>query len=297
MLLFSRRQPLRREPTELARVVEGLRPILEHSTNERVSLHYELGATCPVELDVGQIEQVLLNLVINAVDAMPNGGRVVVATGRRDEEGRTWALLQVRDTGTGMDQVTQERAFEPFFTTKGSGRGTGLGLAAVYGIVRRHHGHVRIDSTLGRGTTIQILLPPSGIRPSSATHAIPRSGSQRIPRIRRVLVCEDEPMVAEMTRDMLVTQSCEVELVHTAEAALERLEHGPLPDALLSDIMLPGIDGLELAAQIRRKYPAIHIALMSGYHDLMDRAEALALPILIKPFSLRQLVEVLRPRE
>ncbi len=299
MLAFSRRSPLRSDILELPRQVEGLRFLLERSLREDISVTFDLPSDMwRVEADAGEFELALLNLAVNARDAMPSGGHLSISG--RNEAGHDpepdWVLLQVADTGIGMSEAVAARVFEPFFTTKEVGRGTGLGLSQVYGFARSSGGGVTVHSIEGQGTVFTLRLPrsdklpgvavlPRADGPSQATN--PTGGG-------RILLVEDDDAVAagvgHMLRDLGYTY------VRAAQAAdgLALLQTGQQVDLVFSDMVMPGeIDGLSLAKTVRDRHPNLPVILTTGYSEAAAAAAAERFPLLLKPYSLNQLAETL----
>jgi PAS domain S-box-containing protein len=307
LLTFSRKQVLRPQPVGLDATLAGTEPLLRRVIGEDVELVTRGRATGLVLADRVQLEQVLLNLVVNARDAMPDGGRLTIETGDQELDeaaarrlgmppGR-YAVLRVQDTGVGMDARTQARIFEPFFTTKGEGRGTGLGLATVYGIVTQSGGHVTVSSAPGRGATFTVYLPwapAAGAEP--APEAAPRPGRG----VGVILLVEDEEEVRDLARDILAGRGYTVLEAATPEAALAQARAGEPIDLLLTDVVMPRINGRELAERLRALRPGLPVLYMSGYTDDALLHRGVAAPgahFLQKPFSpaalLRRVHEVL----
>jgi len=297
LLAFSRRQPLQRvviSPTTLvADVVKMLRP----SIGEDIELEFHPASdTGDVKVDPGQIQQVLMNLAVNARDAMPGVGRLTIETanvvldeayGRAhvDVKPGPYVMLAVTDDGAGMDKATLDRVFEPFFTTKEVGKGTGLGLAAVYGIVKQHGGNIWAYSEPGRGTTFKVYLPRSDVGHSAlatAGEASPMPGSETI------LVVEDEEAVRSLVVRVLQDQGYRVYCApdpQTAEAMLADL--GDEVSLLLTDVVMPGATGQQLYQRLVAKRPSLRVLYISGYadHAAMDHgALGPGAPFLGKPF-------------
>jgi nitrogen-specific signal transduction histidine kinase/CheY-like chemotaxis protein len=278
LLAFSRQQVLAPRLLDLNAVVADVEKMLHRMIGEDVdlslSLDPELGA---VLADPGQIEQVLLNLAVNARDAMPTGGRLTIETRNveldpdfaRTHPGAPFGqhvYMAVTDTGTGMTAEVQSRLFEPFFTTKGLGKGTGLGLATVYGIVQQSDGYVEVTSEIGRGTRFMIYLPrlQSAVGAASVVSAIesPPKGSET------VLLAEDDDGVRTLSRRVL--EECGYTVLHaaSAEEALETAEHYPSPiDLLVTDVVMPGAGGRQLAEGLRATRPGLKVLFLSGYTD------------------------------
>lgn len=277
LLAFSRRQVLQPKVLDLNKLVTGLSAMLQRLIGEdidlRLALNPDLGR---VSADPGQVEQVLMNLVVNARDAMPKGGTLTVETTNRvlDESyaGRhisvkpgSYVMLAVSDNGAGMDQATQARLFEPFFTTKGSGKGTGLGLSTVFGIIKQSGGSVEVYSEPSKGTSVKVYLPridqPASLETESAAQRAPR-GSETI------LVVEDEDMVRTLVRETLEREGYKV------MDAADPLDARRIADQfrghihlLITDVVMPKVSGRELAVQLTRKRPQMQVLYMSGYTD------------------------------
>jgi CheY-like chemotaxis protein len=311
LLAFSRRQLLQPSRIDTGGLVHSLADMLRRTLDQRVRIEVDAAPSCPPCLaDAGQLESALLNIAINARDAMPDGGRLsfaargcetlpaALAIDLVGDDGQTpvaadYVAIAITDTGSGMSESVRERAFEPFFTTKQSGRGTGLGLSTVYGFARQSRGGVTIDSTLGVGTTITLYIPRVRSRGAPAVRdAGPASG---VPAGLRVLLVEDEPEVLRIALAFLEGWGCHVTPCASAEQALPLLlgtEAGF--DLLLSDVVLgAGMRGTELAAHARRSRPALSVLLMSGYSSDLLAGEgappAASFELLRKPFSREEL--------
>ena len=307
LLMFSRKGVLRPQVVDLNAVVTGMAAMLRRLIGEHIEL-----AVCPgpelrrVLADPSQLEQVVMNLTVNARDAMPQGGRLTVETANTtlDEEfARThtgaragaYVMLTVSDTGVGMDAETRAHLFEPFFTTKGPGQGTGLGLAMVYGIVKQHRGYITVDSESGGGATFTIYLPQSEavleVAPLPTTGAGSAGGSET------VLLVEDEESVRDLVREMLKARGYTVlEARHGAEALLVADQHTGHIELLLTDVVMPQIGGRELARRLRRPRPDLRVLYMSGYLGDATPPEGLEIgfQILAKPFTAEALASRMR---
>jgi signal transduction histidine kinase len=269
LLAFSRKQILQPQALDLNAVVLRIAPMLRRLIGEDVELVTELEpALGSVRADPGQVEQVVMNLAVNARDAMPRGGRLRIrtATVAEEEPGGRWARLEVADTGTGMSAETRARIFEPFFTTKGPGEGTGLGLSMVYGIVEQSGGRIAVASEVGRGTTFEILLPVT----ESIAPAEPPTAEAPAPttRAETILLVEDEPEVREMTRELLEAEGYRVLSAGRPDEALERARRleGPI-HLLLTDVVMPQMNGRELAERLTHMRADLRVLFMSGYTD------------------------------
>jgi PAS domain S-box-containing protein len=284
LLLSSRHQDLTRTTFDLRDQVAHARDLLRRLIPENIALVVDSTLErAPVEGDPGQIHQVLLNLVINARDAMPEGGTLTLRVKREGGE----VLLEVEDDGVGLDEATREHLFEPFFTTKEQGKGTGLGLAVVYGIVDQHGGRIEVVSRPGSGTLFRVILPETDSRAMAAEL------TSRVEPARangRILLVEDEDGVREGLAALLETLGYDVVAVARGEEALA-LPASLMPDLLLSDVSLPGIGGPALAQRLRERWSNMRVTLMSGYIDnrTRDIAREENWFVLQKPFEFEQL--------
>jgi len=291
LLSFGRRRASEARVVRLKDVVDETRRMIERLLLENIEI-VVTHSTDPgwVRVDPGQIEQVLMNLAVNAGDAMPEGGRLEIETATIGDG----VLLRVSDTGTGMTPEVRDRAFEPFFTTKEEGRGTGLGLAIVYGIVRQHQGEIAVESSPEGGTTFRVVLP--GVEPDAAvTEEEPPVPRMAASGSGTVLVVEDEPGVRSLTCRVLAGHGYTVlDAESGIEALREAIQHPGALDLLLTDVVLPGMSGSELARRIRETRPDVAILFMSGHHDdpsVTLRITAQEAGFLAKPFTPRQLLE------
>jgi PAS domain S-box-containing protein len=296
LLAFSRKQILEPEVLDTDTVLKDLGKMLPKLLGEDITLVIEPHSTgCHVKADRGQLEQIIMNLVVNARDAMPSGGRLLIRSQGIEVDsafaaehpptvpGR-YVLLTVTDTGLGMDTETRARIFEPFFTTKERGKGTGLGLATVYGIVKQSGGFIWVTSEPGAGTTFDIYLPqvPDALTPAAKPYGAKNSvrGSENI------LLVEDEVALLEATREFLEFSGYSVISANSgAEALRAAQEQDGNIDLLVTDVVMPELDGVELASCLRAKFPALKVLYMSGYADraLQDNLDRKML--LRKPFS------------
>jgi len=305
LLAFSRKQVLEPKVVHLGEIVRETGRMLERLIGEDIAV--SLGAhddLATVKADPGQIEQVVLNLAVNARDAMPSGGQLTVSVGSLTmatpldgfpdqlPAGR-WVLMTVEDTGSGMDAETLSHAFEPFFTTKERGKGTGLGLSTVYGIVRQSGGRVQVSSVPGRGTSFQIYLPRSDEKTTSGPR--PSAGSSL--GTETVLVVEDEAAVRNLVKAVLERKGYVVLVAEDGAAALDLVDtHTGVIHVLLTDVVMPGMNGRDLAVRVRERRPAIKVVFMSGYTadvptELVTEGGA---AFLSKPFNERALTMKLR---
>jgi two-component system, cell cycle sensor histidine kinase and response regulator CckA len=303
LLAFSRQQDLRPEPLDLNEVVAGSETFLRRLLGEDVRVAVELGDGLPSAVaDAGQLVQLVLNLSVNARDAMPRGGDLRIETrceqlddvraATIDAPPGEYVVLVVSDTGEGIDPVTRERIFEPFFTTKEQGQGTGLGLSTVHGIVRQLGGAITCDSEVGHGTTFTIYLPGSAALPAAPTVERPAAGGSE-----RVLLVEDEEIIRGVVELMLCELGYDVEVCGSPGDVLERIERGERFDVLLTDVVMPEMNGNELAAIVAERSPGVRVVYTSGYTGdiVLDRgvlAEGDA--FLQKPFTFAELDEKIR---
>jgi PAS domain S-box-containing protein len=309
LLAFSRDQVLRPRVVDLAAVVRRITTLLARVIGEDVQMELELPAEGPaVEVDPVRLEQVVVNLAVNARDAMPSGGCLTLRVTDEEVDARKsevlgglapgrYAVLQVADTGVGMDQGTQRRIFEPFFSTKPRGRGTGLGLAMAYGFVTQSGGHIHLRSEPGSGATFVLRFPVVAAavaddEPSPTSAPGPRTAASGT-----ILLVEDDPRVRRVAEMLLTRGGFEVRAHADGEAALEDLASGSRIDAVLTDLILPGMGGRAVLERIRARWPDLPVVVMSGYAgrspghpgDLPPDV-----PFVQKPFSTDELVSILR---
>ena len=307
LLAFSRRQVLQPQVLDLNAVVHDIESMLGRLLGEHIAvvtrLTPDLGA---VRADPGQIEQVIMNLSINARDAMPDGGSLTLETRNVDippaDEARAgvkagpYVALVIRDAGLGMDEATLAHVFEPFYTTKETGKGTGLGLPTVYGIVAQSGGNVLIDSVVGEGTTVRVLLPR--VEGAVAHARVPVPAAPVNPGRETVLLVEDEELVRELVHDFLVSAGYEVLEASDAEQALRiAAAAGASIDAVVTDVVLPGMNGSDLATALREMSPRIRVLYVSGYPGagvFGDSAFGPGSDFLAKPFTKQMLTQKLR---
>ncbi|MDX3900701.1 MAG: response regulator [Sphingobium sp.] len=290
LLAFARRQPLQPTAIDIGNLVREMADLIASTCGPRVKLVLEVADDLPpARADANQIEMALLNLAVNARDAMPDGGVLTIGAVREGEEmaaGRSlppgeYIRLCVADTGLGMDEDTLAKAIEPFFTTKGIGRGTGLGLSMVHGLAAQLGGDLSIDSTVGKGTRVDLWLPVSYARPEE-TAALPEIPATQLDR-GTALIVDDEDLVRASTVHMLAELGYRVIEARSAEEALALLGQGADVDVLVTDHLMPGLTGTDLAAQVRAIKPGIRVLVISGYADLQGISPDL--PRLTKPFK------------
>ena len=289
LLAFARRQPLQPSAVDVGRLVAGMADLIASTSGPQIQVVVEAAdGLPPAKADPNQLEMALLNLGVNARDAMPEGGTlritadldVVAADHRSGLRPGAYVRLSVADTGVGMDEATLKRAVEPFFSTKGIGKGTGLGLSMVHGLASQLGGALNVESRLGVGTNIELWLPASDQPADEAALAAP--ASQRPARAGTALLVDDERLVRESTADMLEDLGYEVVQAASAEEALRLISGGLRPDVLMSDHLMPGMNGTELANVVQAELPGTPVLIVSGYAE----AEGIAphFPRLVKPF-------------
>jgi signal transduction histidine kinase/ActR/RegA family two-component response regulator len=297
LLTFARRQALQPQVLNLARQISGMREMLERSLRGDidVTLHMAPGLW-PVEVDPGELELVLINLAVNARDAMPGGGTIEIRTENLADldEGDLrgdYVCLSITDTGTGMTPEVKARVFEPFFTTKDVGKGSGLGLAQAYGFARQSGGTAQIVSEWGQGTTVRLLLPRSHKAVQTPDEPYLSAASESPQADLHVLLVEDDNEVAALTTEMLAQLGYEVTRAASPAAALGALADGRSIDVVFSDIMMPGgMNGVELAREIRVRRADLPVVLTTGYLGTEARsAEADGILLLPKPYRIEDL--------
>jgi PAS domain S-box-containing protein len=306
LLAFGRRQTLLSRPTEINDLLRDMVPLMERTLGEHIEIKLARGVDLwPATVDRGQLESAVLNLAVNARDAMPNGGRLTIETANvelddnyvasnPDVRPGSYVMIAIADTGSGMLPDVLAHAFEPFFTTKDVGKGTGLGLSMVYGFVKQSDGHVRIYSEIGLGTVVRLYLPRSkDVATAAAPVAAPApnelpSGSETI------LLVEDEGLVRAYASAQLAALGYRVVTAEDAKRAVELVERGCTPDLLFTDMVMPGgMNGRELAEQLLRRHPRLKVLYTSGYaHNAMNGRAAgtlQAVHLLGKPYGRRDL--------
>lgn len=309
LLAFSRQQTLRPQLLQVSDIVGELSHLLKRLLGERVSLKVEHGRGLdPVRADPGQMEQVIINLAVNARDAMPAGGELTIRTfavgpletKRLRREGMPpgdYVAIAVEDTGTGIPADVQTKIFEPFFTTKEVGRGTGLGLSTVYGIVKQTGGFIFADSVEGEGTTFTIYLPAQEAPVEVPAQRRARAVEDIAFGSGTILIAEDEAMVRAVAQRALTRKGYDVITAENGEEALEKLAAMDVPpDLLVTDVVMPVMDGPTLVAKARETYPGLKIIFMSGYAEeqLRSSVEIDDAGFLAKPFSVAEVAETVR---
>jgi len=307
LLIFARKQAIEIKPVDFNEAIIAFEPMLRRMLRENIEVSFHLSPGVGAILgDPGQLQQILINLAVNAQDAMPEGGRLIIETNRVQldeaflrlhggEIAAPHAVLCVSDTGIGMDRETQQNIFDPFFTTKGPGKGTGLGLATVYGIVKRHSGYIHVYSEPGHGTTFRLYFPLTDL-PLEALQAQPETASKT--GGETVLVVEDQDIVRTMVCEILLRSGYNVLAASSGEEAL-RLFSDAKHDIrlLLSDVIMTGMNGPELYQRMSERHPGMKGLFMSGYSSEILNHEGIlrgACHIIQKPFAPRDLLRQLR---
>ncbi len=312
LLAFSRRQALAPQTVDANTLVSGLCDLLQRTLGEQITLETVLtNGLWSAFVDPNQLENALINLALNARDAMPRGGRLIIETANRlltgDEvdasperiEPGEYVMVSVADTGAGMDEATRKRAFDPFFTTKEIGKGTGLGLSQVYGFSRQSGGHVQLDSEPGQGAVVKIYLPRRS-RPSSPTREGDRKDAERSGGHESVLVVEDDDAVRAYTTETLRELGYNVAEASSGQAALDILDQTQDLDLLLTDVVMPGeLNGRELADEAVKRRSGLRVLYMTGYsRDAIIHHGRIAegVHVIGKPFSHDELAARVRDR-
>jgi signal transduction histidine kinase/GAF domain-containing protein len=308
LLAFGRRQTIETKPIDLNQELCEFERFLRRLIRENIALVLSLAPNAgSILADRLQVQRIVMNLVLNASDAMPKGGTLTLETGhvaldvdRARMHGGTpgdYCVLRIVDTGHGMSQATMERVFEPFFTTKEPGKGTGLGLATVYGLVKQHSGHVTVRSEVGKGTTFEVLLPrvhdtPTAAAPADSETLAPRGRGESI------LLVEDDGAVRDLVRTVLLAEGYRVTAAATPAEALRQADRlGDGIDLVLSDVVMPEMNGAELFARLLQQWPQLKVLFVSGYADETIAPHGVlepGVPFMHKPFSIHELSRKVR---
>jgi CheY-like chemotaxis protein/two-component sensor histidine kinase len=299
MLAFARRQDLRSERIDVASLVGGMTELLERALGPSVSVRVDFDEALPqVQTDPNQLESALLNLTVNARDAMRGEGEIVISARAREASAESglepgpYVCLSVADTGEGMDEATLKRATEPFFTTKGVGKGTGLGLSMVLGLAEQSGGTLRLHSRKGEGTLAEIWLPAASGEAQDVT-AAPAAAKVPPPRVRmHILAIDDDPLVLLNTGEMLEDMGHTVTAVGSAREALNLLHAGKSFDMVITDHAMPQMTGSQFAVEALRRSADLKVLLATGYAELPSGAD-IGLPRLAKPFTQADLAEAI----
>jgi CheY-like chemotaxis protein/anti-sigma regulatory factor (Ser/Thr protein kinase) len=304
LLAFARRQNLRVEPTDIAGLVGGMMGLIERSLGAQLELQLKLRPGLPSALvDANQLELALLNLVVNARDATPQGGAVGIELSLRSAEAHgafaagDYVCLCVTDSGHGMDETTLRRAVEPFFSTKEPGKGTGLGLSMIDGLMTQLNGRLLLSSRVGEGTRAELWLPVAAATPAAAPvpaaeapapAPVPAPGAASL----AVLLVEDDPLIAMATAAMLKKLGHQTREARNGAQALSLIEAGTPFDLMITDYSMPRMTGMQLAEAVRKLRPDLPIVLATGYAELPADA-TLELPRLDKPYMIRDLARAI----
>jgi PAS domain S-box-containing protein len=312
LLAFSRKQSLSMKEVDLSTVVEGFQDLLRRTLLENIRIEYRLVGGLTIKADTGQLEQVLLNLAVNAQDAMPEGGILVLETeetlldaeyiekhsGATIDPGR-YAVLKVSDTGHGIDKATLEKIFEPFFSTKDMGKGTGLGLAMVYGTVKQHNGYIWAYSEKGKGTIFRAYFPLLDASPAPVSPPVIETSETPVKTgAETVMVVEDDTNVRQLTLQILTQKGYQVLSAESGAECLKLLEKRTDPvHILLTDVIMPDMNGKELYSKVEKRLPGVKVIYMSGYTDEVIAHHGVLDPgthFIQKPFSTRDLAAKVR---
>jgi signal transduction histidine kinase/ActR/RegA family two-component response regulator len=307
LLAFGRRQLLSPTILDPNKLIDDINALLRRVSGENVNLVTSLGASVGcLNADKGQLEQVILNLVVNARDAMPKGGRITLETFDLDVDDQMaaehvglrpgdYVVVRVTDTGVGMDAEIKAHIFEPFFTTKDAGKGAGLGLATVYGIVKQSNGYIAVKSERGQGAEFTVFLPRVEGRPKEEPAAAPAIGSDTGSEV--ILLAEDEVGVRDIAREVLQRNGYRVIEASNGAEAFEAASRVTPIDLVLTDVVMPEMNGRELAEQLWATRPSVRVLFMSGYTDdaiLTHGLNASSIPLLHKPFTPNALLSAVR---
>ena len=308
ILAFSRKQMLEVKVIDLNELIRDFEPMVRRLIGESITVRTLLcPLPTPIRADKGQIEQVVLNMAVNARDAMPEGGTLTIETAEValdqryaerhvEVEAGDYVMLSISDTGVGIEEAIQDRIFEPFFTTKERGKGTGLGLATSFGVVKQHHGHLWVYSEPGHGTTFKIYLPKAHedlSAPEAVAAAVPADSSGG----EHILVVEDDAMVRELVCDTLVSHGYRISEAEHPDMALEMAARIDDVDLLLTDVIMPGMNGRELHRRLAARIPDLKVLYMSGYSENVIANQGMlyeGVHFIQKPFSVHALLEKIR---
>ncbi len=295
LLAFASRQPQRPQPVRLAQAVTQMRELLEGALGAGVRVELDADeALWPVSVDIGNLQSAIIHLATNARDAMNGRGRLLVRLRNRKLQAQPatgdFVQLSVIDEGGGMEPEVSQRAFEPFFTTKQAGSASGLGLSMVYGFVKQSGGFVTLDSEAGSGTAVHLYLPRSSEADVDATTSVP--AATEVDGVLKVLFVEDDPTLRMLTGEVIAELGHQVVLSESAEDALEQLAAQPF-DVLLTDVGLAGMSGIELVRQAQQRHPELALVIASGY-AVDAREEGIdSLRVMLKPYDIHQVRELL----
>ncbi len=293
LLAFARKQELQSRATDIQVLVQDMQDLIDRSVGPLIKVEIRAGGPLPsVNIDPNQLEMALLNLAVNARDAMPGGGTLTIAMERcmataqqPDLQPGAYVRLSVQDTGIGMDAATLARAIEPFFSTKGAGKGTGLGLSMVHGLAEQSGGGFQLHSSVGQGTRVDLWLPAVERAPAPAAPPAPIEAAA-VPAT--VLLVDDDALIANSTAALLEDLGHRVAEAHSGQEALVMMQDGLAPDIVVTDYAMPGMTGMDLAVALRKQHPKLPILLATGYAELKG-VQPIELPRIAKPFTQQQL--------
>lgn len=293
LLAFARKQELQSRATDVQVLVQDMRDLIDRSVGPLINVEIRCHGPLPsVKVDPNQLEMALLNLAVNARDAMPAGGTLTIAmehctaTAAQPElQPGAYVRLSVQDTGSGMDPATLARAIEPFFSTKGAGKGTGLGLSMVHGLAEQSGGTFQLHSSVGQGTCADIWLPAA--EGAAAPAALP-APSEAAATPATILLVDDDPLIANSTAALLEDLGHRVAEAHSGHEALTLVQDGLAPDIVITDYAMPGMTGMDLAVALRKQHPDLPILLATGYAELQG-VQPFELPRIAKPYTQQQL--------
>jgi signal transduction histidine kinase/CheY-like chemotaxis protein len=292
LLAFARRQPLTPEHLDVTQLIGDMRDMIDRTLGERIKVVTEFGPTsCRIEVDRAQLQAAILNIVSNARDAMPDGGVLTLRTRTIDSEGeQRMVAVEVSDSGEGMDAETMDRIFEPFFTTKVTGKGTGLGLSQVYGFASQSGGNVTVESELGTGTSITLVLPC--VQVDGPARDAPEVSEFADQEPAKILVVEDNEEVGAFAETLLSELGHRVTRASSGEEALE-ISRAQKFDIVLSDVVMPGMGGLKLAQILGEEQPRLPVVLATGYSEEITKSGSGGRPVILKPYRLATLSQAL----
>jgi signal transduction histidine kinase/CheY-like chemotaxis protein len=308
ILVFSRKQEVDTRVVDLNDIVRTFQGILNTILTENTEVRYEyLDCNCAIEANPHQIEQVIMNLAINAKDAMPDGGVLTIETGilhmeeeaaqRAQAERGNYAFIAISDTGMGMTDEVKQKIFEPFFTTKERTRGTGLGLAVVYGIVKQHRGFIEVQSSAGHGTTFKVCLPCVDNTKKKSETVCPSSDEARR-GTEHILVVEDDADILSLIKDILINAGYRVDIASNGSDAIKIVAAAASAfDMIVTDIVMPGMNGAELSEQVKKVFPDIKVLLITGHAEEIINKYSIVerkVPFLEKPFDGKTLLKKVR---
>jgi two-component system cell cycle sensor histidine kinase/response regulator CckA len=299
-IVVTARDQARPKLVDVNAVIRGIEPLVRRLAGERVIVTVAPGRSAwPVAANAVQLEQVVMNLVVNARDAMPDGGRVVISTENRTISGAgvgaaaRFVVLSVADTGAGIDPAIEDRVFEPFFTTREQSGGTGVGLATVRAIALLNGGQVELSTCPGAGTTVRVVLPRGEAPPQEAAGVRGRSPKPGVGT--RILLVENERAIRDFLARSLTAEGYEVRAASSGAEALTLADPGATPaDLILTDVNLPDMNGSDVARRIRARWPASAVVFISGAGEALHRLSEAGLPVLAKPFTASQLVSAVQ---